>query len=313
MHRTQQEEQMTTTKRITRVLTVALVAMGIVGLTVGSASAASITIVNGGFEDPLDPSGWYEVPDWDEGGASYYGSGSGGFLYLEPGGWVDQDLDYNWTAGEVFTLGISGEKGWQASGAYKFKVQLRQADTTVLWDSGELDVTGTVSNFSWTINSSTDFLAGTSGSQLNIRLEGLVQSVYLDDVTLSTSLADTNAPTLASSDIVDDKSGGPVNPGERVTYTVTFSENMDSGTVSTSDFENAGSAATVFGAVTSLAANRYRIPLVPASTGTLELRVPVGATFTDLSGNSLDTGSAIFDDTTINVVAPGDVMGIFNR
>ena len=303
------------TKQIRNGVAIALVAMGLVGMTVGSASAASITIINGDFEAPLDPSGWYEVPDWDEGGASYYGeSRNGGNLYCDVGGWVAQDLGYNWTAGEVFTLGISGVKGWQATGPYKFRIQLRQADTTVLWESGELDVTGTVSNFSWTIDSNTDFLGGTAGSELNIRIDCLTATVYLDDVTLSTSLADTNAPTLASSDIVDDKSksGNQVNPGDQVTYTVTFSENMDSSTVSADDFDNAGTATMVVGTITNRG-GRYSIPVVAKSTGTLSLRVPVGATLADLSGNPLDTGSAIIDDTTIKVVQPGDFMGIFNK
>ena len=34
---------------------------------------------------------------------------------------------------------------------------------------------------------------------------------------------------------------------------------------------------------------------------------------TDVSGNPLDTSSAIIDDTSIKVVQPGDYMGIFNR
>lgn len=304
---------MTTRKRITSVLTVALVAMGILGLTVGSANAASITIVNGDFGSPLDPLGWYWVPDWEEGGASYHGGNGGatGYLYCDGGGWVSQDLSYNWTAGEVFTLGIKGDNGWRNDPSVgEFKIQLREADTTVLWDSGSIPVTDTVSNFTWTVDSDTDFLAGTPGSQLNIRIECLALTVYLDDVTLSTSLEDETAPTLASSDFVDDKSGGPVNPGELVTFTVTFSETMDDGTVSLSDFDNAGTAPVVFGTLTSLGAGAYSIPVVASDTGTLQLRVPVGATLTDLAGNPLDTGSAILDDDTINVVAkPIEVTG----
>ena len=163
------------------------------------ANAAPIAIANANFEAALfdeDGAGgapdWYWVPDWDEGGASYYGIGSGGFLYCDAGGWVDQNLGYNWTAGEVFTLGIKGNQGWRSGGS--FKIQLRQADATVLWDSGTIPVTSTVSDFSWTIASST-FTSGTPGSQLNIRIECLANTVYLDDVTLSTSTDTTVALT----------------------------------------------------------------------------------------------------------------------
>jgi hypothetical protein len=288
-----------------------------VGLTVGSAGAASITIVNANFEAPLfdeDGAGgsaaWYWVPDWDEGADSFYGdsSSSGGHLvYLDAGnpGWISQNLSYNWTAGDVFTLGIKGKQGWQSAGPYRFKIQLREADGTVLWDSGTVSVNSTWQNFSWSIDASMFSGAGVApGSQLNIRIECLgTSSVYLDDVTLSTAVADTTPPTLASSAMVDDKSGGPVNPGQKVTYTVTFSEAMDTNTVSSSDFDNGGTAAVLIGTPTTSDSINYTIPVVASGTGTLRLRVPVGATMTDLVGNALDTSSAILDDTTISVVA----------
>lgn len=125
----------------------------------------------------------------------------------------------------------------------------------------------------------------------------------MDDITLSTDLEDTDPPTLAGSDFVDDKSGGPVNPGELVTYTVTFSEAMDDGTVSLSDFDNAGTATMVFVTLTSIGSGVYSIPVVAATTGTLQLRVPTNAVLADLAANPLDASSAILDDNTINVVA----------
>jgi hypothetical protein len=268
---------------------------------------ASITIVNGNFEAVPVPD-WNEVMDWDEGGASYVSSdgwsGAGRVLYLDGGGWVSQNLAYNWTAGDVFTVGIKGNRGWNTGNPGTFKIQLRQADGTVLWDSGTTPVTNTVSNFRWGIDASTFSGAGvTPGSQLNIRIDCLAHTVFLDDVTLSTTLADTTAPTLAGSGMVDNKSGGPVNPGEVVTYTVTFSEAMDSATVSAGDFDNGGTAAVLIGSPATLDGVNYQIPVVASSTGTLQLRVPVGATMTDLAGIPLDTGSAILDDTTISVVA----------
>ncbi|MFZ9935810.1 MAG: choice-of-anchor D domain-containing protein [Luteolibacter sp.] len=271
---------------------------------------ASITIVNGNFQAVPLPNG-NEVMDWDEGGASYVASdaanyrwsaGAGRVLYLDGGGWVSQNLGYNWTAGDVFTLGMKGNQGWRTGGT--FKIQLRQADGMVLWDSGTTPVTSTVSNFRWGIDASTFIGTGvTPGSQLSIRIDCLANTVFLDDVTLTTTLADTTAPTLADSALVDNKSGGPVNPGEVVTYTVTFSEAMNSGTVSSSDFDNGGTATAFIGSPTTLDGVNFQIPVVASSTGTLQLRVPVGATMTDLAGIPLDSSSAILDDTTIDVVA----------
>jgi hypothetical protein len=291
-----------------------------VGLTVGSANAAPIAIANANFEAPLfdeDGAGgspdWYWVPDWDEGGGSYVlweakaesegWSGAGSVLYMdvEASGWVSQNLGYNWTAGEVFTLGIKGNQGYRSGGS--FKIQLRQADATVLWASGTVPVTSTVRNFSWSIDAST-FTSGTPGSQLNIRIECLANTVDLDDVTLSTSLADTTAPTLASSNIVDDKSGGSVNPGQLVTYTVTFSEDMDASTVSASDFGNAGSASVTIGTVTEPSPGVFTVPVTATGAGTLQLKVNVGAVLNDAVGNALDTTPAILDDTTITIVIP---------
>ncbi len=204
------------------------------------ASAASITIVNGDFEygnngDSPPPHNTEIVDDWDQetGGRidnnnSYKpASDPGPCLILGAGYALNQDLVYNWSASETFTLGIIGQNPTWSGATTKFTVQLREADGTVLWDSGELDVTGTVNTstklytgtghiFSWGLDGSTfvGVPGAAAGSPLNIRLVGVAGSPYLDDVTLSTTLADTIPPTLASSDIVDDKSGGPGNPGE---------------------------------------------------------------------------------------------------
>jgi hypothetical protein len=71
LRNTPREEKMTTTKRIPSVLTIALVAMGIMGLTVGQVGAASITIANPGFEfgnngQTPPPHNTQIVDDWDQ-------------------------------------------------------------------------------------------------------------------------------------------------------------------------------------------------------------------------------------------------------
>jgi hypothetical protein len=125
-----------------------------------------------------------------------------------------------------------------------------------------------------------------------------------DDTTL-TVLADTTAPSLSGANIVDNKSGGPVEVNALVTYTVSFSEDMDAGTISAADFANAGTAPVTLGTVieTSPYSGVFTVPVTPTGTGTLLLQVNAGAILSDLAGHPLDTTSAIADDTTLTIVA----------
>jgi hypothetical protein len=115
-------------------------------------------------------------------------------------------------------------------------------------------------------------------------------------------------PTLAGSAIVDDQSGGPVAPGTLVTYTVTFSGDMDAITVTAADFGNAGTAPVTIGTVTETAPTSgvFTVQATPNGTGTLQLRVNAGAVLNDAEGLPLNTTAAIADDTTLIVVTPGD-------
>ena len=124
-------------------------------------------------------------------------------------------------------------------------------------------------------------------------------SAIPDDTTLTVN--DTIPPTLAS--IVDDKSGGPVAVNTLVTYTVTFSEDMDASTVDAADFGNAGSAAVTIGTVSETSPGVFTVQVTPTSAGTLQLQVNHSAGLKDVAGNALDTTSAILDDTTITVDA----------
>ena len=126
-------------------------------------------------------------------------------------------------------------------------------------------------------------------------------SAILDDTTIT---VDTTPPTLTS--IVDNKSGGTVMIPALVTYTVTFSEDMDASTVDASDFGNAGTAAVTIGTVTETTPTSgvFTVPVTATGAGTLQLKVNVGAVLNDAMGNALDTTSAILDDTTITVVVP---------
>ncbi len=135
-------------------------------------------------------------------------------------------------------------------------------------------------------------LSDVAGNNLN------TTTAITDDTTIT---VDGTAPTLAAANIVDDKSGGPVTVNTLVTYTVTFSEDMNASTVTADDFENAGTAATTIGAVTETTPGVFTVAATPTAAGTLILRVKAGAILADAAGNNLNTTSAITDNTTITV------------
>jgi autotransporter-associated beta strand protein len=110
---------------------------------------------------------------------------------------------------------------------------------------------------------------------------------------------DTTPPTLTS--ITDNVSGGPVNIGATVTYTVTFSEDMDDTTVTTADFGNNGTAVATIDSVTETTPGVFSVVVTPTSPGTLVLRINALAVLEDVAGNDLDTDPALLDDTTITV------------
>ena len=119
------------------------------------------------------------------------------------------------------------------------------------------------------------------------------------------TVLDNVAPTLAPGDIVDDKGGAPVTANTLVTYTVTFSEEMDASTVTATDFGNAGTSAINIGSVTQTSPGVFTVQVTPTTTGTLQLEVIAGADLRDFVGIALITTSAILDDTTITVNSAG--------
>jgi hypothetical protein len=138
---------------------------------------------------------------------------------------------------------------------------------------------------------------GGSGSGPTIAVDTNTDRVFHLDI----DTADTTPPTLAGNAIVDDKSGGPITVNTLVTYTVTFSEDMDASTVAAADFGNAGTAAVTIGAVTETTPGVFTVPVTPTSAGTLQLMVNAGAVLKDVAGNALATTSAIADNTTLTV------------
>lgn len=130
--------------------------------------------------------------------------------------------------------------------------------------------------------------------------------IYIDDITI-TGTPDTTAPTVVS--IEDDVSGGPINSGDSVVYTVTFDEAMDASSVETGDFENGGTAGITVDSVVAVPtaddASVFAVTVTTTSDGDLTLQIAASTLINDFFGNALDTGSAIPDDTTITVEASG--------
>ncbi|MBT8044556.1 MAG: PASTA domain-containing protein, partial [Verrucomicrobiae bacterium] len=118
------------------------------------------------------------------------------------------------------------------------------------------------------------------------------------------NLADPTVPTLASSDIVDDRGGASALEGDTVTYTLTFSEDIYESIVDVSDFSNAGTATVTIDSVVESSPGVFTVVVTASNDGTLQLQVNQGALITDLGGNPLDTSLAIVDDTTITIDEP---------
>lgn len=130
-----------------------------------------------------------------------------------------------------------------------------------------------------------------------------INSYFETTGTGTLTVTDTVAPTLAPTNFVDDKTGGPVVANTLVNYTVTFSEEMNASTISAADFGNAGTATCTIGTVTQVSPSAFLVPVTPTSAGTLQLSVIAAADIKDFGNNPLDTASAIADDTTLTVNA----------
>ena len=160
--------------------------------------------------------------------------------------------------------------------------------------------------------------SGYTGS--NQIFDGQIDELYIFNTAISPSRVsnlfngssepDTTPPMLSGSDIGDDKSGGPVDVGEVVTYTFSFDEDINESTFSASDLGNAGTATFVIGTITEISPGVFTVEVTGTSTGTLELQVLSGASIEDGSGNALNTASAITDDTTITVETPSPAPGV---
>jgi hypothetical protein len=157
-------------------------------------------------------------------------------------------------------------------------------------------------------------VTATSAGPLTLRISGtildLASNAMLGPVDDDTTLTvDGTAPTLTS--INDDTTGSTIQQGLPVVYTLTFSEDIDSASVSAADFNNAGTSSISVGAITETSAGVFTVSVTPTTAGTLILRIPTGATITDIAGNPLAVPTQ--DDTTITVtpvttLVAGDIV-----
>ena len=115
---------------------------------------------------------------------------------------------------------------------------------------------------------------------------------------------DTTPPTLTSID--DGDADDTVTAGDTLTYTVTFSEDIDGSTVTAADFSNGGTANITIGTITETSPGVFSVQVTADTAGSLILQIPAGANIEDVAGNALDTTAALPDDTTVTVNAPPD-------
>ena len=121
--------------------------------------------------------------------------------------------------------------------------------------------------------------------------------VPVQDDTTVTVKADITIPTV----IIDDgDADNTVFLNTPMTYTLTFSEDIDSTTVTSADFNNAGTATLTFGTITETSPGVFTVQVTPTTIGTIILRIPTGAIITDLGGNNLVV--PVLDDDTVNVI-----------
>jgi beta-lactam-binding protein with PASTA domain/methionine-rich copper-binding protein CopC len=191
-----------------------------------------------------------------------------------------------------------------ASGASRSDIRTMSAGASKVLASRSGTYTGNAYQLvvlEYTTNATAD--AAVLGHDVAIRFQGSSASAIIDNVQISVTdvVTDVQPPTLASANIVDIHGGGPVLTNTPVTYTLTFSEDMNASTVTAADFANAGTSTVTIGSVIEVLPGIFTVQVTPTTQGTLILRVVSGAVLNDVAGNSLVTSPAILDDTTITV------------
>jgi len=287
------KEQITKSLR----LTLAMTAMGIAGFTGIQANADVITVSSYSFTPAatwVDSTG-VELTDGN------YGVSSDATVvgwYKKSSATITFDLGATWDVSSIVLTGTSGWSGIGGIASVDISVSL---DGVLFTDLTNFGGSYTGKPFTRTLD-----VSGLGNARyVNVKLNGSTWMMLSEvDFVGIVPVADNTPPTLASSDIVDDKSDSPVLIDETVTYTVTFSEAMKASTVETNDFKNVGSAAATIDSVSTTGDYAvFEVAVTPSGTGTLQLQVKSGATLADPSDNALVTTPLITDPDVITVYA----------
>ena len=116
-------------------------------------------------------------------------------------------------------------------------------------------------------------------------------------------------PSIAVAGITHNDADFSLETGIPVTYTFTFSGDMDAATFTGVDLSNGGTATSiVFGSINEIVAGTFTVVVTPNSAGTLRLGIAAGADIRDGTGFGIDTAVAILDAAvdTITVTAVSD-------
>jgi uncharacterized repeat protein (TIGR02543 family) len=113
----------------------------------------------------------------------------------------------------------------------------------------------------------------------------------------------TSQPSLTPSTIAHNQAGASVPANTMVTYTLTFSEDIDAASVTAADFGNAGTATITIGSITETSPGVFTVQVTPTSGGTLIFRVNAGAVITNTMGTAINTTAAIADDATLTITS----------
>ena len=178
----------------------------------------------------------------------------------------------------------------------------------------------TGANSGWTVSNTWNNLSLTAGQSYNFRVKArnslLNETAWSAEVSAEAGDAGLPAipPTLTSAGFVDDRGGAAVTRLDPVTYTVSFSQDMDHTTVDATDFANDGDASISVDAVSETSPGVFSVVVTPTTTGSLRIEIPVGSVLLDAFGTPLDTSGDIRDDTIIPVEAIDttvpDVIGL---
>ena len=189
------------------------------------------------------------------------------------------------TAAAVINLGTGGAVAFADSSA-------------VDWTGGILNITGTLGATSLRFGTSSSGLTPAQLAVITVNGSGAGTYTLDADGYLIGGGSDMTPPTLTS--ITDNVSGGPVDIGATINFTVTFNEDIDAASVTSADFNNNGTAGITVGAISETSAGVFTVAVTANSAGSLKLRIPTGAVIEDVALNDLVV--PVEDDTTITVL-----------